>query len=87
MALSFCEADERTDWHNIEKLTRQEIPIVEGHPYESRVPFTSQLSRAPAPQRPQPQSHSHGRRDLPSAGGGGGKRRRRRSGRGTAANA
>jgi ATP-dependent RNA helicase RhlE len=86
MALSFCEADERTDWHNIEKLTRQEIPIVEGHPYESRVPFTSQLSRAPAPQRPQPQSHSHGRRDLPSAGGGG-KRRRRRSGRGTAANA
>ncbi|HEY0985713.1 MAG TPA: DEAD/DEAH box helicase, partial [Kofleriaceae bacterium] len=40
MALSFCEADERADWHNIEKLTRQEIPIVEGHPYESKVPFS-----------------------------------------------
>src|ERR1043165_3833694 len=39
MALSFCEVGERTEWHNIEKLTRQEIPIVEGHPYESPIPF------------------------------------------------
>jgi len=88
MALSFCEADERADWRNIEKLTRQEIPIVEGHPYESRVPFTaaSPSPRAPASPRPQsqPQSHTHGRRDLPSTGGGG-KRRRRRGGRGRGA--
>jgi ATP-dependent RNA helicase RhlE len=81
MALSFCEADERTDWRNIEKLTRQEIPIVEGHPYESRVPLSS-APRAPAspPAKPPHQPHSHGRRDLP-AHGGGGKRRRRRGGR------
>jgi ATP-dependent RNA helicase RhlE len=78
MALSFCEADERADWHNIEKLTRQEIPIVEGHPYESKVPFSAAQVRAPAPQRPHPQSHTHGRRDLPSAGTG--KRKRRRGG-------
>src|SRR5215510_4837194 len=87
MALSFCEADERADWRNIEKLTRQEIPIVEGHPYESRVPFTQAASRAPAAPKPKPkpqlQSHSHGRRDLPSTGGG--KRRRRRGGRGRGA--
>jgi ATP-dependent RNA helicase RhlE len=82
MALSFCEADERADWLNIEKLTRQEIPIVEGHPYESRVPFAAAKPRAPAPQRPQPQSHTHGRRDLPSAGSG--KRRRRRGARASA---
>ncbi|HET7500504.1 MAG TPA: DEAD/DEAH box helicase, partial [Kofleriaceae bacterium] len=90
MALSFCEAEERADWRNIEKLTRQEIPIVEGHPYESRVPFTAAHrlpSAPPAPQRPQPQSHSHGRRDLPSGGGGGGKRRRRRGGRSAPARA
>jgi ATP-dependent RNA helicase RhlE len=96
MALSFCEADERTDWRNIEKLTRQEIPIVEGHPYESAVPFTA-LTRAPAAAPAKPakpaksakpahatpphQPHSHGRRDLPSAGNG--KRRRRRGGRGS----
>ena len=85
MALSFCEADERADWQNIEKLTRQEIPIVEGHPYESKVPFSASQTRAPAPQRPQPQSHTHGRRDLPSASSG--KRRRRRGGRGAPASA
>jgi ATP-dependent RNA helicase RhlE len=79
MALSFCESDERTDWRNIEKLTRQEIPIVEGHPYESRVPFSAAAQRAATAPRPQPQSHTHGRRDLPSAGAG---RRRRRRGRG-----
>src|ERR1044071_5074935 len=67
MALSFCEADERTDWRNIEKLTRQEIPIVEGHPYESRVPFSA-APRAPAPPpaKPPHQPHSHGRRDPPA---------------------
>ena len=85
MALSFCEADERADWRNIEKLTRQEIPIVEGHPYESKVPFAATKPRAPAPQRPQPQSHTHGRRDLPNEGSG--KRRRRRGGRGARASA
>jgi ATP-dependent RNA helicase RhlE len=85
MALSFCESTERTDWRNIEKLTRQDIPIVEGHPYESRVPFTeSPRGAAAAPARP---SHGHGRRDLPSTGGGNGKRRRRRGGRGPAASA
>ena len=80
MALSFCEADERADWHNIEKLTRQEIPIVEGHPYESRVPFPQAPQRAPTPHKPESQSHTHGRRDLPSHGGG--KRRRQHGGRG-----
>ena len=88
MALSFCESTERTDWRNIEKLTRQDIPIVEGHPYESRVPFTEPprgAAAAPAPARP---GHGHGRRDLPSTGGGGGKRRRRGGrGRGPAASA
>ena len=40
MALTFCDAGERQDFRPIEKLTRQDIPTVEGHPYESRVPFT-----------------------------------------------
>jgi len=86
MALSFCETDERLDWRNIEKLVRQDIPIVEGHPYESRVPF-SEPARTPAAP-PRAASHGHGRRDLPSTGNG--KRRRRRGGgggRGPAASA
>jgi ATP-dependent RNA helicase RhlE len=84
MALSFCESDERVDWRNIEKLTRQEIPVVEGHPYESGVPATA-APRAPAA-RPA-QSHGHGRRDLPSTGGGKRRRRRGGGGRGSAASA
>jgi len=65
MALSFCEVDERADWRNIEKLTRQDIPVVEGHPYESRIPFSANPQRPPAPQRSQQQRHGHGRRDRP----------------------
>jgi ATP-dependent RNA helicase RhlE len=38
MALTFCESEERPDLRNIEKLTRQAIPFVEGHPYESSNP-------------------------------------------------
>jgi ATP-dependent RNA helicase RhlE len=82
MALSFCEVDERVDWRNIEKLIRQDIPTVEGHPYESRVPFGQAASpaapRPAAAKRSAQQSHSHGRRDLP---GHGEAKRRRRGGR------
>ena len=77
MALSFCEADERPDWRNIEKLTRQDIPVVEGHPYESRVPFSHAPSRAPAapragPAEPQPRpprSAERRGRQAPAAAG------------------
>jgi ATP-dependent RNA helicase RhlE len=79
MALTFCEVEERADLRAIEKLTRQALPVVEGHPYESCVPF----SVVPAP-RTAAQKHAsgreHGRRDLPSSGGG--RRRRGGSGRG-----
>ncbi|HET7502353.1 MAG TPA: DEAD/DEAH box helicase [Kofleriaceae bacterium] len=86
MALTFCDVDERPDFRAIEKLTRQEIPVVEGHPYESRIPFTAASGRPATPPLRAPQSHSHGRRDLPSDGGGAGRRRRRR-GRGAPASA
>jgi ATP-dependent RNA helicase RhlE len=76
MALTFCEVEERGDLRAIEKLTRQEIPVVEGHPYESRIPH----SATPPPRAPQQNQgkhgHGHGRRDLPSQG-----KRRRRGGR------
>jgi ATP-dependent RNA helicase RhlE len=77
MALTFCDADERLDFHAIEKLIRQDIPIVEGHPYQSRVP----LSNSPRPMAASaghPGGRDHGRRDLPSGGGGNGQRNRRR---------
>jgi ATP-dependent RNA helicase RhlE len=73
MALTFCEVEERADFRNIEKLTRQEIPIVEGHPYESRVPFDAK----PRPQPSQKPSQPHGRGEH-RRGRGGGRRGGRR---------
>jgi len=92
MAMTFCDAEERLDFRNIEKLTRQAIPVVEGHPYESRTPPPPPFNEREvhnvhrgAPPRAQgggrDQAREHGRRDLPS-GGAGGNRRRRGGGRG-----
>jgi len=76
MALTFCEVDERADLRAIEKLTRQALPVVEGHPYESKVPLDANPPpRAPQRGKPGPQ-RDHGRRDLPAHGAR--KRRRRR---------
>ena len=88
MALTFCDADERVDFRNIEKLTRQAIPVVEGHPYESRTPAPPPWNerdahathRGQPPRGPQQRDprRDHVRGDRPSGTGG----RRRRGGRG-----
>ncbi|MBA3397454.1 MAG: DEAD/DEAH box helicase [Deltaproteobacteria bacterium] len=70
MAMTFCEADERPDFWNIEKLTRQEIPVVEGHPYESKIPLDSK----PPPKPPQNRGRGGGGGGGRSGGGGGGRR-------------
>ncbi len=67
MALSFVEVEERADWKNILKLTKQEIPVVEGHPYESRVPLqvtppSQGPTRAPRPHNSQGQRRGRSRR-------------------------
>ncbi|MGE5183470.1 MAG: DEAD/DEAH box helicase [Acidobacteriota bacterium] len=61
MALTFCDSEERPDWRNIIKLTRQEIPIVDGHPYQSRVPFDAAPPRHSAPPPRSPQRNGNGR--------------------------
>jgi ATP-dependent RNA helicase RhlE len=65
MAITFCDADERPDLYAIEKLTRQPIAVVEGHPFESRVPFTTNSTPTPRPAKGK-HGHGHGRRDLPN---------------------
>jgi len=64
MAITFCDAEERGDLRAIEKLTRQPIAVVEGHPFESRVPFSSNPAPRQAPSGKH--GHGHGRRDLPN---------------------
>ena len=32
-AMSFCDGEEMADWRNILKVTAQNIPVIENHPY------------------------------------------------------
>jgi ATP-dependent RNA helicase RhlE len=70
MAMTFVEHEERQDWRNIVRLTKQDIPVVEGHPYESRIPMS-----AAAPPSSNPRSNGHRRSGGGGGGGGGGRRR------------
>ncbi len=77
MAMTFVDTEERPDWRNIIKLTRQDIPVVEGHPYQSRIPPGGQPPPSPPDDRgPRPpgrgRSGGGGRRG--GGGGGGGSR-------------
>jgi len=66
-AISFCDRDERAYLHDIEKLIRQELPIVEAHPFQSKIPFSRRASRPAAKTRkvckraPRSRGHRRGR--------------------------
>jgi ATP-dependent RNA helicase RhlE len=56
MALSFCEAEEVPYLKDIQKLTRQIIPVMEDHPFVADFDTSKSVPTAPAPkQKPQPQ--------------------------------
>jgi ATP-dependent RNA helicase RhlE len=74
MALTFVEVDERGDWRAILKLTKQDIPVVDGHPFQSTVPMNVTPPAGTAQQKVQQRGQQHRR----SGGGGGGGRHRRR---------
>ncbi len=78
MAMTFVDGEEREDWRNILRLIRQEVPVVDGHPFEAGAP--ARVAAAPVPNRAPapPQDRGHGRGDRP------GRRRRRGGGSGGA---
>jgi ATP-dependent RNA helicase RhlE len=82
MAMTFVEADERADWRNIIKLTRQDIPVVDGHPFQSHVP----MHVIPPSVSPQQRARNERREEGFTGGraprGGGGGRGGRRGGGG-----
>jgi len=47
-SFSFCEVEERPWIRDIQKLIKQEIPIVEDHPYVSEIPVLKSIPTAPA---------------------------------------
>ena len=73
-AISFCQADERRYLRDIERLIDMEIPVVEGHRFESDVP-RDHLPKYERQQRPPRPGREGG------GGGGGGHRNRTRGGR------
>ncbi|MBA2545130.1 MAG: DEAD/DEAH box helicase [Deltaproteobacteria bacterium] len=81
MALTFCEVEERHDLRQIEKLTRQHLPVVEGHPYESTIPMdVMPMTKTPKQQNGRGGGRGGGGRSG-GGGGGGGRRGGRPGGR------
>jgi len=74
MAMTFVEVDERGDWRAILKLTKQDIPVVDGHPFQSTIPMNVMPPAGTAQQKVQ----QRGRQGRGGGGGGGGGHRRRR---------
>jgi ATP-dependent RNA helicase RhlE len=76
-AVSFCDADERELLMQIERLIRQHIPVIEGHPFEDRAPrplAPGQRPTSPPVRRPEPRRddrrgsdprRDNGRREAP----------------------
>ena len=66
IAISFCDSGERAHLRDIEKTIRQNVPVIEDHPYHAAeiANDTGQTNRGPAKHGPQwkkPQSQSKGR--------------------------
>jgi len=61
MAMTFVEVDERGDWRAIVKLTKQDIPVVEGHPYESTIPMNVVPAAGTAQKKVQDRGREHRR--------------------------
>lgn len=67
IAWSFCNAEEREYLRDIEKVTRQKIPVVEDHPWRSSVPFSSEArgaGRSSSPRPLAPRRDHDGRRPV-----------------------
>ena len=65
IAISFCAADERAYLRDIERLIRQRVEVVRGHPFESTVPLNQVVK--PAARRQRPPRRGRGRRSQRSA--------------------
>src|SRR3569623_1878017 len=61
MAMTFVEVDERGDWRAIVKLTKQDIPVVEGHPYEATIPMNVVPAAGTAQKKVQDRGREHRR--------------------------
>jgi ATP-dependent RNA helicase RhlE len=69
MALTFVEADDRADWRSVVRLVKQDIPVVDGHAFQSPMP----THVVPTPSgSPQQRAKAEYRESFRNGGGGGG---------------
>jgi ATP-dependent RNA helicase RhlE len=78
MALTFVEADDRQDWRNVVRLVRQDIPVVDGHAYQSSMPVHMVPTPSGSPQQRAKAEYRDSHRGGGGGGGHGGGHRRRR---------
>jgi ATP-dependent RNA helicase RhlE len=64
MAMTFCDEEERPDLRAIERLTRLPIPVVDGHPYQSRIPAPSIFNERDPGRDPPRRPGNRGQRDA-----------------------
>ncbi len=68
-AISFCDTEERAFLLDIEKLTRQVVPVVEEHAFRSKTPFSRDAP--PPPKKKSGGAAARGRRGVGGNRGGG----------------
>ena len=51
VAIAFCDTDERAHLHEIEKVIRCQVTIVEDHPYRSKTPFSRNRKKSAPEQK------------------------------------
>ena len=61
IALSFCDADEKTELKDIQKLISRSIPVVDNHPYPILGNPSPEASSSGQKKKPQQRSHRGGK--------------------------
>jgi len=79
IALSFCDTEERPYLRDIEKLIRQRVSVIDGHPFPiDETAVAAEVKQAPAVK---PRNGGQGQRNRRGNNGGGRNNRRRRNNR------
>ena len=66
IAISFCDATERTFLRNIERITKRPITVVENHPHQSTTASRGQARPSPSGRRSAPKRQDASRPSRPS---------------------
>jgi len=75
-ALSFCDEDEKEFLRDIQKLIKQEVPVIDEHPYSDEVSSNIEETKGRSNTKKKPQGNSRGRKPQNTKSGRSGGRSR-----------